>query len=83
LPKTPDGAILALHQSGRGFGGGDEAARSRPLHDQVDSTAQMLDWFKRGSGPNSNAGIFELYRMLAEEARSGQRRSYIRQAACL
>ena len=28
--------------------------------DQVDSTAQMLDWFKRGSGPSSNAGIFEL-----------------------
>jgi predicted phage terminase large subunit-like protein len=24
--------------------------------DQVDSTAQMLDWFKRGSGPSSNAG---------------------------
>jgi hypothetical protein len=27
----------------------------------------MLDWFKRGSGPGSNAGIFEYYRMLAEE----------------
>ena len=24
--------------------------------DQVDSTAQMLDWFKRASGPASNAG---------------------------
>ena len=30
--------------------------------DQVDSTAQMPDWSKRGSGPRSNAGIFELYR---------------------
>jgi len=40
--------------------------------DQVDSTAQMLDWFKRGSGPSSNAGIFELYRQLAEEARGQQ-----------
>jgi hypothetical protein len=24
--------------------------------DQVDLTAQMLDWFKRGAGPRSNAG---------------------------
>jgi predicted phage terminase large subunit-like protein len=39
--------------------------------DQVDSTAQMLDWFKRGSGPSSNAGIFELYRQRAEELRRG------------
>jgi predicted phage terminase large subunit-like protein len=31
--------------------------------DQVDSTAQMLDWMKRaGSGPSSNAGIWHLYR---------------------
>jgi hypothetical protein len=37
--------------------------------DQVDATAQMLDWFKRGSVPSTDAGIFELYRMLAEEAR--------------
>jgi predicted phage terminase large subunit-like protein len=42
--------------------------------DQVDSTAQLLDWFKRGSGPSSNAGIFELYRMQAEEARGQQAR---------
>jgi len=42
--------------------------------DQVDSTAQMLDWFKRGSGPSSNAGIFELYRMQAEAARPPQGR---------
>jgi hypothetical protein len=32
----------------------------------------MLDWFKRGSGPSSNAGIFELTRMRAEEARGQQ-----------
>jgi hypothetical protein len=35
--------------------------------DQVDSTAQLLDWFKRPR--MSNQGIFELYRRLAEEAR--------------
>jgi predicted phage terminase large subunit-like protein len=35
--------------------------------DQVDSTAQMLDWMKRaGSGPTSNAGIYQLYKELAE-----------------
>ena len=34
----------------------------------------MLDWFKRGSGPSSNAGIFELTRMRAEEARRQQAR---------
>jgi hypothetical protein len=38
--------------------------------DQVDSTAQMLDWFKRGDGPSTNAGIFELTRQRAEEARA-------------
>src|SRR3974390_1728508 len=42
--------------------------------DQVDSTAQMLDWFKRGAGPSSNAGIFELYRQRAEELRRGETR---------
>jgi hypothetical protein len=43
------------------------------LHDdQVDSTAQMLDWFKTGSCPSSNAGIFELYRQRAEELRRVQ-----------
>jgi predicted phage terminase large subunit-like protein len=42
--------------------------------DQVDSTAQLLDWFKRGSGPSSNAGIFELYRQRAEELRRGEPR---------
>jgi len=40
--------------------------------DQVDATAQLLDWFKRGAGPTSNAGIFELYRQRAEELRRGQ-----------
>jgi predicted phage terminase large subunit-like protein len=35
--------------------------------DQVDSTAQLLDWFKLGGGPSSNAGIYELYRQRAEE----------------
>jgi predicted phage terminase large subunit-like protein len=40
--------------------------------DQVDSTAQLLDCFKRASGPSSNAGIFELYRRRAEELRLGQ-----------
>ena len=34
--------------------------------DQVDSTAQMLDWFKLGSGPRSDAGIHQLYKELAE-----------------
>jgi predicted phage terminase large subunit-like protein len=39
--------------------------------DQVDATAQMLDWFKQvGSGPSSNAGIWHLYRELAEKART-------------
>jgi len=40
--------------------------------DQVHATAQMLDWFKRGAGPTSNAGIFELYRQRAEELRRRQ-----------
>jgi predicted phage terminase large subunit-like protein len=38
--------------------------------DQVDSTAQMLDWFKRGGGPHS--GLFDYYRMRAREARMQQ-----------
>jgi predicted phage terminase large subunit-like protein len=42
--------------------------------DQADSTAQMLDWFKRGAEPSSNAGIFELYRQRAEELRRGEPR---------
>ena len=40
--------------------------------DQVDSTAQMLDWYKQGAGgPTSNRGIFELYRQRAEDLRRG------------
>jgi hypothetical protein len=35
----------------------------------------MLDWFKRGAGPSSNAGIWHLYRELAEELRSGEARA--------
>src|SRR5262249_31559054 len=30
--------------------------------DQGDSTAQFLDWFKRGSRPSFNAGIWHLYK---------------------
>jgi hypothetical protein len=42
--------------------------------DQVDSTAQMLDWFKRGSGPSSNKGIYQLYkeRYEAQQAAASQ-----------
>jgi predicted phage terminase large subunit-like protein len=41
--------------------------------DQVDSTAQMLDWFKQGAGgPTTDRGIFELYRQRAEELRRQQ-----------
>ena len=47
-------------------------ARTVAARDQVDSTAQLLDWFKRGSGPSSNAGIFEWYRQRAEELRRGE-----------
>jgi hypothetical protein len=32
----------------------------------------MLDWFKDGGGPSSNAGIFELYRQRAEALRRGE-----------
>jgi len=39
--------------------------------DQVDSTAQMLDWFKQaGSGPTTNAGIWYYYKELAEKLRT-------------
>jgi predicted phage terminase large subunit-like protein len=38
--------------------------------DQVDSTAQMLDWFKRGSVPSSDAGIWDLYKEHYEQART-------------
>ena len=40
--------------------------------DQVDSTAQMLDWFKQaGSGPTSNAGIWHLYKQRYEAQQAG------------
>ena len=40
--------------------------------DQVDSTAQMLDWLMRtGSGPTSNAGIWHLYQERYEAQQSG------------
>ena len=32
----------------------------------------MLGWFKRGSAPSTNAGIYELYRQRAEELCRGQ-----------
>jgi predicted phage terminase large subunit-like protein len=38
--------------------------------DQVDSTAQLLDWFKRSSAPSSGADIWELHRQRAEGLRS-------------
>jgi hypothetical protein len=41
--------------------------RPRKHDDQVDSTAQFLDWFKR---PFPNQGICEYYRQLALEASS-------------
>ena len=43
--------------------------------DQVDSTAQMLDWFKRGSGPSSNAGIYPLYKERYEAQQAGAAQS--------
>ncbi len=42
------------------------ALRGGKHDDQVDSTAQILDWFKRSSGPGSDAGIHQLYKELAE-----------------
>jgi hypothetical protein len=40
--------------------------------DQVDSTAQMLDWFKQaGSGPASNAGIWHWYKQQYEAHQAG------------
>ena len=42
--------------------------------DQVDSTAQMLDWFKRRAGPTSNAGIWHLYKQRYEAQQRGDLR---------
>ena len=40
--------------------------------DQVDSTAQMLDWFKQASsGPSSNAGIWHLHKQQYEAQQAG------------
>jgi predicted phage terminase large subunit-like protein len=40
--------------------------------DQVDSTAQILEWFKQaGSGPTSNARIWHLYRQRYEAQQEG------------
>ena len=40
--------------------------------DQVDSTAQMLDWFKQASsGPTSHAGIWHLYKQQYEAQQAG------------
>jgi hypothetical protein len=40
--------------------------------DPVDSTAQMLDWFKQaGSGPTSDAGIWHLYKQRYEAQQAG------------
>jgi hypothetical protein len=42
-----------------------------PGHFVPGATAQMFDWLKRaGSGPSYNAGIWHLYRELAEQARA-------------
>jgi hypothetical protein len=43
-----------------------------PYDDHVDPNAQMLDWFKRDTGPSSNAGIFQLFHQRAEEHQRGQ-----------
>jgi hypothetical protein len=63
LPKEAGWLAEYLHEL---------TAFSRGRHDnQVDSTAQMLDWFKQaGSGPTSNAGIWYYYKEIAEQART-------------
>jgi hypothetical protein len=44
--------------------------------DQVDSTAQMLDWLKLADGgPSSNAGIWHLYREQYEAQQAGTSQS--------
>jgi hypothetical protein len=59
LPKEAGWLAEYLHEM---------TAFPRGRHDdQVDSTAQMLDWFKQGSsGPSSNAGIWHLYKQRYE-----------------
>jgi predicted phage terminase large subunit-like protein len=65
LPKEAGWLAEYLHEM---------TAFPRGRHDdQVDSTAQLLDWFKQASsGPISNRGIWELTRQRAEELRRGQ-----------
>ena len=43
--------------------------------DQVDSTAQFLDWFKR---PFPSQGIYEYYRMQAESLREPTTTTWVR-----
>jgi predicted phage terminase large subunit-like protein len=64
LPKEAPWLAEYLHEL---------SAFPRGKHDdQVDSTAQLLDWFKRaGSGPTSNAGIWHLYREQYEAQQAG------------
>jgi hypothetical protein len=59
LPKEAGWLAEYLHEL---------SAFPRGRHDdQVDSTAQMLDWFKQaGSGPSPSAGIWHLYRQQYE-----------------
>jgi phage terminase large subunit-like protein len=64
LPKTAPWLAAYLHEL---------AVFPNGRHDdQVYSTAQLLDWFKRGSAPSTGAGIWELYRQRAEQLRRGQ-----------
>ena len=64
LPKDAGWLAEYLHEL---------SAFPRGKHDdQVDSTAQMLDWFKQaGSGPSSNAGIWHLYKQQYEAQQTG------------
>ena len=66
LPDTAPWLAQYLHEL--------TAFPNGPHADPVDSTAQMLDWFKHGAGPATNAGIYELYRIWPEEAREKQAR---------
>ena len=63
LPKGAAGLAEYLHEMTAFPRGGHD--------DQVDSTAQMLDWFKRGSSPSSNVGIWQLYKERHEAQQAG------------
>jgi hypothetical protein len=43
--------------------------------DQVDSTAQMLDWFKRGAGPTSTPGSSSFTGSAQRSSAGGRRRA--------